>query len=200
MKKLSKEKRDRMLLVAMATVIISAGLWFTLIKSQEASIRTLSNRNAEEKQKIQTAEALLASKSEIQRRFEKADARLKAIEKEMVNGDMYDWVIQTVKNFKASPAYKGIDIPNYSREVLGECQMFVKFPYKAATFNIRGTAYYHDFGRFISDLENRFPFIRIQNVDLEPASTSSATATDDLEKLAFKFELVALVNSGTPTP
>lgn len=200
MKKLNKEKRDHMILVAMATVIISAAIWFTLIQSQNATIVTLSKRNAEQKQKLEAAEALLASKAEIKRRFDQADGRLKVIEKEMVNGDMYDWVIQTVKNFKNKDTYRGVEIPNYSREVLGNCQMIPNFPYKEATFNIRGTAYYHDFGRFVADFENRFPFVRIQNVDLEPASNSSATATAEEEKLAFKFELVALVNPVTPTP
>jgi Tfp pilus assembly protein PilO len=198
MKKLNKEKRDHIILVAMATVIASAAIWFTLIQSQNANLVALAKRNAEQKQKLEAAEALLASKAEIKRRFDQADGRLKVVEKEMVNGDMYDWVIQTVKNFKS--AYKHVEIPNYSREVLGNCQMIPNFPYKEATFNIRGTAYYHHFGRFIADFENRFPFVRIQNVDIEPASTSSATATDDQEKLSFKFELVALVNPTTPAP
>ena len=88
--------------------------------------------------------------------------------------------------------------PNFSREVVGDVQMFPKFPYRAALYNIRGTAYYHDLGRFLADFENRFPFIRVQNLELEPASSSSATATDDTEKLAFKFELVALVSPTQP--
>jgi len=196
-KKLSADKRNKLIMVAAATVVIAVGLWFTLIESQNATISKLATRNAEEKQKLDNARKLLATKAEIDRRLEKLSTKLTSIEQEMVKGDMYDWVIQTVKTFKG-PYRERIDIPNFSREVLGEIQMFPKFPYRSALYNIRGTAYYHDLGRFLADFENRFPFIRVQNLELEPASNSSATATEDAEKLAFKFELVALVSPTQP--
>ena len=72
--------------------------------------------------------------------------------------------------------------------------MFGKFPYKAAIFNVRGTAYYHDLGKFLADFENAFPYLRVQNLELEPAANSSATTTGEAEKLAFKMEIVALIN------
>ena len=70
-----------------------------------------------------------------------------------------------------------MDIPQFSREVATEVGMFPKFPYKAAAFNVRGVAYFHDLGQFIADFENSFPFARIQNIELEPAGNSAATAT-----------------------
>lgn len=193
MKKLSADKRNKLIGVAAATVVIAVGLWFTLIDSQNTTIAKLASRNTEEKQKLDNARKLLATKAEIDRRLERAAGKLTTIEQEMVKGDMYDWVIQTVKTFKA-PYKDRIEIPNFSREVLGDIQMFPKFPYRSALYNIRGTAYYHDLGRFLADFENRFPFIRVQNLELEPASNSSSTATEDAEKLAFKFEIVALVS------
>lgn len=196
LKKLTKAKRDQLIAVGMGTIVIIVALYYTLIENQKASIAKLAVRNNEEKQKLENALHLLESKADITRRYEAANKRLQSIEAEMVKGDMYDWVIQTVKNFKA-PYKDRIDIPNFSREVVGDVQMFPKFPYRAANYNIHGIAYFHDLGRFIADFENRFPYMRIQNIELEPASSSSATATDDAEKLAFKFELVALVS---PTP
>lgn len=193
MKKLTTDKRNKLIMVAVGTLALVLGLWFTLIEGQKASIAKLARRNAEEKQKLESALKLLATRSEIDGRLEKVTTKLRSIEQEMVKGDMYDWVIQTMKTFKA-PYKEHIEIPNFSREVLGEVQMFPKFPYRAALYNIRGTAYYHDLGRFVADFENRFPFIRVQNLELEPASSSSATATEDAEKLAFKFEIVALVS------
>lgn len=193
MKKLTTDKRNKLIMVAVGTLALVVGLWFTLIEGQKASIAKLARRNAEEKQKLESALKLLGTKSEIDSRLEKVSTKLRSIEQEMVKGDMYDWVIQTMKTFKA-PYKEHIEIPNFSREVLGEVQMFPKFPYRAALYNIRGTAYYHDLGRFVADFENRFPFIRVQNLELEPASSSSATATEDAEKLAFKFEIVALVS------
>ncbi len=193
MKKLSQDKRNKLIGVAVGTLVIVLALWCTLIDGQKQSIKRLTDRNAEEKAKLDSALKVLESKALVQQRLEDAGKKLKSIESEMVKGDMYDWVIQTVKNFKSSYNNR-IEIPNFSREVLCDVQMFPKFPYRAALYNIRGTAYFHDFGRFIADFENRFPFMRIQNIDVEPASSSSATATDDAEKISFRFEIVALVS------
>jgi hypothetical protein len=119
--------------------------------------------------------------------------KLKAIEQHMASGDMYSWIIQTINRFRAD---RKVDIPQFSREVTTEIGVFPKFPYKAALFHVRGTAYFHELGRFIADFENTFPHIRIQNIDMEPATQSAATTTQnaDPEKLAFKMEIVALIN------
>ena len=72
--------------------------------------------------------------------------------------------------------------------------IFPKFPYKAAVFNVRGVAYFHDLGRFLADFENSFPFARVQNVEMEVAGSSAATGTSDTEKLSFRMEIVTLIN------
>ena len=193
MKRLSKEKRDRLILVGVGTVVVLAALWFTLIDAQKTNLLKLASRNIDEQKKLETAQKIVDSRAEIEKRVAETSTRLQEIEKDMVRGDMYDWIIQTVKAFKA-PYRDRVDIPNFSREVVGDVQLLPKFPYRNATYNIRGSAYYHDLGRFVADLENRFPYLRVQNLELEPASSSSATATDDAEKLAFRFELVTLVS------
>lgn len=199
MKKLTKDKRDKLIMVAASTAVIIAALWFTLIEAQKSNLGRLAVRNAEELKKLEVGLKTLEAKSQIERRLEETSNQLKSIELNMVKGDMYDWVIQTMKGFKGTYRDR-IDIPNYSREVVGDVRLFPKFPYKAATYNIRGNAYFHDVGRFIADLETRFPFFRVQNLELEPASSSSSTATDDAEKLAFRFELVALIHPERAQP
>jgi hypothetical protein len=71
--------------------------------------------------------------------------------------------------------------------------MFPKFPYKAAAFNVRGSAYYHDLGQFLADFENSFPYARIQNLEIEPGAVS-ASGTAETEKLSFRLEIVTLIN------
>ncbi|MEY2409955.1 MAG: hypothetical protein QOF48_2625, partial [Verrucomicrobiota bacterium] len=82
------------------------------------------------------------------------------------------------------------------REVPSDVGLLAKFPYRAAVFHVRGTAFFHDFGRFVADFENTFPYMRIQNIDLEPSSSSLGDHTNpnDKEKLSFKMEIVTLVN------
>jgi hypothetical protein len=191
MKSLSKEKRDRLLLVAIGTVAAIAGLYYSVIGSQRNSLESLASRRGEKQTKLASAERLIGNAPTIRKNLEVTTGKLKAIETTMASGDMYSWIILTVNSFKEN--YR-VEIPQFSREVAAEIGMYVKFPYRAAVFNVRGTAYYHDFGRFVADFENAFPYMRIQNVELEPPAASTANAPSDQEKLAFKMEIVALVN------
>jgi len=40
--------------------------------------------------------------------------------------------------------------------------------------------------------------MRIQNIELDPSSASNSSLQNDEEKLAFKMEIVTLVNPVTP--
>ncbi len=197
MKNLPKEKRDRIILTALGTMAIVAGLYYGLIGPQGKALVENARKKVEQEDRIASAERLVGSVSQVEKNLEQVTASLRAIEDTMASGDMYSWVIQTVTGFKSGSAdgYK-VEIPQFSREVATEVGMFPKFPYKAVAFHLRGTARYHDFGRFIADFENAFPYMRIQNIDLDPASASAAngaTGPDSKEKLAFKLEVVALV-------
>jgi len=191
MKSLSKEKRDRLVLVCIGAVAAVVGLYYGVIASQRNSLESLVGRRGEKQSKLANAERLIGNASTIQKNLEAATAKLKTIESTMASGDMYSWIILTVNSFKEN--YR-VEIPQFSREVQAEVGMYHKFPYRAAVFNVRGTAYYHDFGKFVADFENAFPYMRIQNVELEPPAASNSNVQDDQEKLAFKMEIVALVN------
>ena len=191
MKNLSKDKRDRLILVAMGTITILVGLYYAVITSQRGTLESVAKRKVDQENKLNGAQRLAGSLSQFQKNLENSSGKLKAIEATMVSGDMYSWIIQTVNSFKEN--YR-VDIPQFSREVPGEVGMFGNFPYRAVLFHIRGTAYYHDFGRFVADFENAFPYLRVQNIELDPAGGSNTSKSDDPEKLSFKMEIVALVN------
>jgi Tfp pilus assembly protein PilO len=195
MKNLPKEKRDRLILVFLGTCAIMAGLYFGLISMQRKSLQAMAKLRQEQENKLNNGRRLATSVPKIQANLEDVTARLKAIETTMPSGDMYSWVILTVNTFKEN--YK-VEIPQFSREIPAEVGMFGKFPYRAAIFNLRGTAHFHDFGRFVADFENAFPFMRIQNIELDPSTTSNSSLQSDEEKLAFKMELVTLVNPVAP--
>ena len=191
MKSLSKEKRDKLVLVCIGAIVVVVGLYYGVIASQRNSLESLVGRRGEKQSKLANAERLIGNASTIQKNLEAATAKLKTIESTMASGDMYSWIILTVNSFKEN--YR-VEIPQFSREVQAEVGMYHKFPYRAAVFNVRGTAYYHDFGKFVADFENAFPYMRIQNVEMEPPTSSNSNVQDDQEKLAFKMEIVALVN------
>lgn len=199
MKTLPKEKRDRIVLVVLSTVALLAALWYALISFQNATIASIVKATSEQQIKVGNAQRLVSSGNQIQTDLEVVNQRLKAIENDMSSGDKYSWIIQTINNFLAKNNYRDthkVEIPQFSREVPSEVGMFVNFPYQAVVFTIRGAAYFHDFGKFLADFENTFPFLRVQNIDLDPSAASTLTNVGNPEKLSFKMEIVALVNPG----
>ena len=196
-KNLSKEKRDQLILVVITTIALVVGIYLGLVKLQRRSLERIAYETAEQQTKVGNADRLVKSRAEFEKALETNVEKLKTIEQDMASGDMYSWIIMTINRFRAD---RKIDIPQFSREVATEVNVLPKFPYKAALFNIRGTAHFHDLGKFIADFENTFPYIRIQNIDMEPATQTAANSTgttgesDKSEKVAFKMELVALIN------
>jgi hypothetical protein len=194
-KNLPKEKRDQLLLVGICTMAVAIGIYFGLVRTQKRSLDRIAKETTEQRDKVGNAERLVKSQGDVEKTLQANLVRLRDIEKTMASGDMYSWVIMTMNRFRAD---RKVEIPQFSREVTIDIGMFPKFPYKAALFNIRGTAYFHDLGKFIADFENTFPYLRVQNVDLEPASHSAAAGTtiseENKEKLSFKMEIVALIN------
>ncbi len=201
MKNLPKEKRDRLILTCLGTVFVLLAMWYGMIGSQKKRLVTLSQRSIEERSRVDNAHRLVGSVKQIEERLATAAAQVEGIEETMATGDKYSWIILIVNKFRS--AYN-VDIPQFSREVTGEVGLLPNFPYKAATFTIRGSAYFHDFGRFLADFENQFPYLRVQNLEIEPAATTTGSASGpgagtvpsggDTEKLSFRMEIVALIN------
>ena len=190
MNKLPKEKRDRLILVAIGTLALCIGIWFGLINTQKKALVNLARLTQEQQSKVDNANRLVSNSTQITKNLDSISQRLKSYEDSMASGDMYSWIILTINKFKAP--YK-VEIPQFSREIPCEVGVLPRFPYRAALFNVRGTAHFHDLGRFLTDFENAFPFVRVQNVELD-TSVNSAAAGDDGEKLAFRMEIVTLVN------
>ena len=193
MKKLTREKRDRIILVALSTVVAVAATWQMLIVSQIKNRTIVDDLAMKEELKVANGQRLISSGLDVARKLEKYSVKLKNIESGMAAGDIYSWLIDTVNKFKT--AHSNVFIPQFSREVTCDVGLLPGFPYKAAAFNLRGTAYFHDFGSFVADLENTFPFLRVQNVELEPATSTSANGKPDAERLSFRMEIVVLISS-----
>lgn len=199
MKNLPKEKRDRLLVIVVGSLVLMGAVYYGLISHQRQKLQEIAKKYVEEDRRVSNSQRLAATTAEIQKKLQGAQGKLKGIESTMASGDMYSWIILTMNSFKENGGYK-VEIPQFSREIPCDVGMIAKFPYRAAAFNVRGTAYYHDFGRFVSDFENTYPYMRIQNIDLEPAgsstgvSASTAGSTEESERLSFKMEVITLVN------
>ena len=189
MSKLPKEKRDKIILVAFVTAVASAAVWFMVIKSQRATLQTVRDEMQKSSDQLARGNATLATREQVNQQFTEASRKLAEREAAMAaSNDMYSWLIQTLNGFSAG---RRVEIPQFGRELPAEVGIFPKFPYRSALFNVRGSAHYHDFGKFLADFENAYPYIRVQNIDLSPASDAGRDAGG--EKCNFNMELLTLV-------
>ncbi len=191
MKTTNLEKRKQLILVAIVTVTVLGGLYLGVIRSQQANLVNLASQKTEAAQKLAQAKRAIETSDQVQSQFCEAKKQLDKIEETMASGDLYSWAVNLMRQFKAN--YK-IDIPQFS-QVDGprDMSMLARFPYKQAVWTIAGTSRFHDFGKFLADFENQFPYARVLNLSLEPVPASLSA---EKERLAFRLEIAALVKPG----
>jgi Tfp pilus assembly protein PilO len=187
MNKLPKEKRNKVILVWLVTVMLAAAWGFAILSYQLDAKRHASDTTEKLKNQLADMQKMLARKDQIQTDRDTEQEKLDALESQMASGDIYSWVVTTMRNFKEG---RKIDIPQISQPNRGENTLLPKFPYSQATLTVVGTAYYQDLGMFIADFENQFQFARIINLDVTP---NTGQAAGEPEKLTFKMDIVFLV-------
>jgi hypothetical protein len=192
--RLSKEKRDKLILVSIGTVAVVAGLWFGVINTRHEQIGRTRTRLEKAIEQLENAKKVVNRAPQAQADMESASRKLSAIEDTMASGDPYSWALLLIEKARVDQDVKIIDV---TRPGPGAVGVLAQFPYAAANFTVRGTAYYHDFGKFLAGFENRFPYFRVQNLSLTAGSEGTAGADNSgsravEEKLSFKMDIVAL--------
>src|SRR5690349_7219460 len=180
--KLSKEKRNQLILVVLLTLGAVAGLGLGLVKFQKDNLVRLADRKAAAEKKLAQMEDAVKHSTRIQTDLAEAKLTLSQLESDIAPaGDLYSWLISTIRSFKAP--YK-VEIPQYSQiGPTADMTMLPGFPYKQASMTIAGKAHYHDLGRFLADFENKFPHIRILNLALDVDGNPQ-----EVEMLAFRMD------------
>jgi hypothetical protein len=188
--KLPKDKRKPLVLIVLSTILVLGGLIMGLIRPQYETLTALAQARLAAEAKLAQMKQATKHADEVEAELDAAKARLAAAETGVASGDLYSWLVDTLRRFKAP--YQ-VDIPTLSPVgAASDVSLLPKFPYRQATISVSGAAYYHDLGRFLADLENAFPYIRVLNLTLDPASAPDPAQA---EKLYFKLDLVALVKT-----
>jgi len=190
MKRLPPEKRNKLILIIIGTVALVGLIYFFLITPEKDDRQKLAGevKNASAqleviKKAIKQADANASMADAMQTALDKA-------EEDIAYGDLYAWTYDTIRRFKTG---YHVEIPSIGQPVLGDTDIIPSFPYKQIRIKVKGFGYYHDIGKFLSDLENKFPHVRVVNLAMDPATGIDAAP----EKLAFQVELVALVKPNT---
>jgi hypothetical protein len=188
-KKLSKEKRQQLILTLVGTVAVLCGLGFGLIRFQQDALKNLAEKNVAARKKLADMRDTVNNAAKYEASVTEARKKLADMETDMASGDLYAWVINTLRTFKVP--YK-VEIPQYSPiGPVTDMSLLPDFPYKQATLTVAGTAHFHDFGKFLSEFENQFPHIRVVNLKLD--AVPAMGATQDQELVSFTMEIVTLV-------
>jgi Tfp pilus assembly protein PilO len=193
MNKLSKEKRNQLILVCVLTLIVMAGLYFGLIANQQRNLQKLATSQQNARNQLNQINNTIKSSTKIEADLDAVGQMLAGHEANMASEDGYLWMVQFLRKFIENYP---VEIRQYNSKGSAAMDMFPKFPYKQFTVTITGSAYYYDLGKFIADFENRYPSVRVMNLELAP---DSAVGPLEKGKLAFKMDIVALVKP-TATP
>jgi hypothetical protein len=200
MNKLSKEKRDRLMLVALGTGGVLAALYFLVISAQNMALAEYAEKTEAAKEKLAKAERWLRMAPGIQAKLDGSRRELQARQEDMAPTDKFKWFYDTLEKFLAQRHVKLIDITREPE--ISDVGTLPKFPYQAATFGVKLNARYHDLGGFLADFENEFPYMRVKNLVIEPEGVSTigqiqahapSGRSRNPESLAITLRVVTLV-------
>src|ERR1041385_371470 len=99
MKQLPKEKRDKIIMIAVATVVACGALWYFVIDAQYDAIKDRETKIAQAQQDVENATRLVKQSPKIEENLEKVSDRMRQMEDTMAQGDMYSWIIKTMNKF-----------------------------------------------------------------------------------------------------
>jgi hypothetical protein len=191
MKKLPKEKRNNLILVILIIAAGIAGIWYGLINFQQQYLENLKERKAAAQEKLKKVELAIRNAAQTETELGSAGRKLADLEDDMGTGDLFSWIVN--KQLRPFVATYKVEIPQFSQLEMKDMNLLPKFPYKQATVRVGGKARFHDFGKFLADFENTFPYFRVLNLEMEP---TPLTGEADKEKLTFSMDIIALVKPG----
>jgi len=186
MKRLTKEKRNQLIIVVLVTLAVLTLIGIALIRPQYAALARIAMDKKAADNKLLSIKQAITNTDTIANDVNEASYKLAHTEEDMASGDLYSWTYDTIRRFKQP--YK-VEIPEIGHPTTGEMDLLPDFPYKQIRFTISGTAFYHDLGKFIADFENSFPHARVVHLVVEPGSSGDGNG----EKLSFRMEIIALV-------
>ena len=213
MSKLSKDRRDKLILISFAVVAVIGVLYVFVLGAQQDKLHVLGSQISAAKTKLGTAERLVKSADNIEASLTQLKQELETHEKDMApTGQYYYWFLKTLEEFRKKEGLENSFVVDITQPEFGDVGVLPKFPYRAATFTVHVNGHFQDLGRFLADLENEFPYFRVLNVQVAPEAVNAnapafgnlggapAVAPVSEPKLSMQLKVVTLIKSnGTTT-
>ena len=195
MTKLPRVQKERLVFIVTLTTLLSVVLYQMVITPAKDVFQVRSRLLNDWQQAQRGGKSQSEVLAGINRDLDEANVKIRQSEASISVGDPYRWLMKTLPNFyEADP----VDLLNYEPPATHDWQIYPKVPYRAVTFTVSGTAYYHDLGRLLMAIENTHPYIRIRRLDLEPKHSADPEDKED-EKLNFRIEFDSMLKTNTIT-
>lgn len=193
MNKLSKEKRDKLILVCIAAVGVVGLLYTFVLGSQKDQLATLTTQISGAQSKLSKAESALRAADAIEAGLVENQKLIESRQEKMApQGQYYYWFLKLVDQFRKDEKLDNGFIVDITMPEFIEAGLLPKFPYKAASFGLRLNGEFHDIGRFIASLENNFPYFRVQNIRLAPNPVKPSTFPAQIPGATLQPQISAL--------
>jgi len=183
-------KQQQMVMVGLVAAMLVVATYMLVISPQSAKMAENETVKTEYSEKKASADTMIAKEEAFVADMKSVEQRLGEIEDQMAEGDIFLWINLLLQKFKSNHDFK-VDIPSVGREQRVRIGMIPEFPYEAAQFRVAGTGHFHDIGAYIRTFENEHPYIRVQNLTLDPGSADDVAEYPEI--LSFSMELVALI-------
>lgn len=174
--------------IGFATGVVLFLIWFFVIRLQLQQLQEQRDKHALIDEQIAAAQRIAKMNEAFLEGKEASQQKLKRLETNLPSGDPYRWMIRTMMSLRDPSRVEIIDVDPVRS---GEFNRLPKVPYHFATFSIGGKATYHDFGKFLMDLERRYYLMSLERLELSPAFTETM-ATNSENKIVFKMDVTTL--------
>jgi Tfp pilus assembly protein PilO len=190
MTKISKSQRDQLIAVAFGAVAVIACLWYAVVLAQNKQLAAAEANCVKMRRTLKVGSDKVRQGDLVGAELAKNLEALKEREAGLApEREPFSWMAEVLRNFWSPDNdmhhYKTVAIADIKPPEISDKGVIAGFPYKWAKFHITGEGHYHDFGKFIADFENAFPFFRIENLDIGVPGLRK-----DVDMLSYSFDIV----------
>jgi Tfp pilus assembly protein PilO len=179
LRSLPKDKLQKVILVAIVTVIALAVIGNFHVWAQVSSMSSSKAQIAKLKQEIDDAEREAKQEAQNHHLHEQVAAFVEDQTTMMVSGDPFSWVVRHITLFAENHPVHVL-----SMRPGAKVQSMQKSRFDVYTAHIEVEGGYDQIGQFVRDFENTFPTSQIRSVELVPGGTTQADRRASME-LAF---------------
>lgn len=175
-----REKQTQMLAIGIGTAVVAGLIWFFVISAFRDRLAKTEETILEVEDRIHKAELRIRRARIVEQEFAELRERISAAEAQMIPVEQLNgkkWLLDTVSRFIQTNKHDVVPTRLSNDPLIGKQFILLpKFAYSGAAYDLEVRAYFHEFGRFLADFENSFPYLRIHELQMSPIATPSAAA------------------------